>query len=362
MRISWRARWQSAVSILTGRVLNVGDSQFSDVKDQSVQSLTNIGLLAALVLTITVGLLVDAAYTENSNGWISTEPWWIGQAYFTCIAASTVSMLWATVGSVVVIIVLHETCSVHEVRYLIASVHRQTSMPLAMLMIGGLCLSLAYLLWLVIVCFRLQVSAITGASDSVNSSLNGTDSTDIESEEFFLGAFIGCTLSMVVESLYALFCLLDLVAALHKTRYKFAPFLAEKRLTHSTGEQTSPRSGLQRVGDRALISLYGMAQAQTADSAATTAPWFVQVSASQISSALSPYFQLDSDQVSIDGFKQYLLSQHARGTQSALSFIAEQVAERLFEEKVKHVVDEACKSLASESTSDARAPSDGSRV
>ena len=56
-----RALW----CIATGKFLGVGDHPLADIKQQTINACTNLGLMSALLLTIIVPMLLDAAPGER---------------------------------------------------------------------------------------------------------------------------------------------------------------------------------------------------------------------------------------------------------------------------------------------------------
>ena len=112
-----KAKWQALLSILTGRFLEVGDSAFADVKEQTVQASTNIGLLSALLVAIAVQFILEAAVAPNGNGYINTYPYaWVGQLYFVMMTAAGMALFLSTSASILTVVVLNETESLEEAR------------------------------------------------------------------------------------------------------------------------------------------------------------------------------------------------------------------------------------------------------
>ena len=188
-----KAKWQALLSILTGRFLEVGDSAFADVKEQTVQASTNIGLLSALLVAIAVQFILEAAVAPNGNGYINTYPYaWVGQLYFVMMTAAGMALFLSTSASILTVVVLNETESLEEarcgaaaaaahiyrrphhpylflihshtalpftlvvtLRFLVYAAHNEVLMPFRYLFLGVVCLVNGVSVWLFIVTLQL---------------------------------------------------------------------------------------------------------------------------------------------------------------------------------------------------------------
>ena len=158
VRITWQAKIRAAWAVLTGKMMSIGDSPLADLKDQTINANTNIGLISALVLTIVVPLLLDAALGEQTNAYMVTHPAWIGSLYFTFAAASAWALAMSTLFSILTVLILNETSSAAESHYLVGVAETELSLPFKLTVVGWCSLVIMLVLWLVIVCFNLSAA------------------------------------------------------------------------------------------------------------------------------------------------------------------------------------------------------------
>eukprot|EP00966_Prymnesium_polylepis_P208620 4833318-Prymnesium_polylepis.1 len=78
----------------------VGDHPLADLQEETMQTMTNIGLVSALMLTMAVPNFFDASQSPQTNAYIATNPAWIGEVYFVTNHVQFVCFLFATLSSV----------------------------------------------------------------------------------------------------------------------------------------------------------------------------------------------------------------------------------------------------------------------
>ena len=120
-----RAAW----SVFTLDVFSVGDTPLADLKDQAVTVNTNVGLLSALILTIVVPIAFDAVLQPQTNSYIQTKAPWVGQLYFVCLFITCVGYMFATLSSVYCILIVNETTSSTQTRYLLEAAKSEFLYP-----------------------------------------------------------------------------------------------------------------------------------------------------------------------------------------------------------------------------------------
>ena len=170
-------------------------------------------------------------------------------------------------------------------------------------------------------------------------------------ETHYLGAMVGSAASVLFFIGYFINGALNLVAILHKARYKFSPHAAERRLreaeTHHAalaGRRRRPVSlMLAQVGLEARASLFALAKAEAGKGASDADPdiaasWNVYLGGEHVSAVLDEYFELDRSAATPNGFKQFLVAERSGGAQG-LSHITGKLCDVLFEEKVTAIVD-----------------------
>ena len=154
--ISMRARVLALWSFLTGNMLNTGDSPIADVKAQTIATSTNIALVSALILTVIVPIVLDAAPGTQTNSYMVTNPAWIGTSYFVSSIMAAWSFMISTMFAVLTILILNELHTKAECQYLVIVAQGQFIRPIQYFMLGLGFLIAALILWLTIVCFSLE--------------------------------------------------------------------------------------------------------------------------------------------------------------------------------------------------------------
>jgi len=98
-------------NFLTGRFLCVGDNPLADTREQTMNASMHLGLVSALILTTCVPLLMDAVPGEQTNGFMVTDPDWIGSVYFVATLNGAWSLALASCYAIVVLLVMNECSS-----------------------------------------------------------------------------------------------------------------------------------------------------------------------------------------------------------------------------------------------------------
>ena len=65
---------------MTGNAFSDNDN--ADARAQVITRSSNVGLIAALFLTIVVPIMYDAIYGAETNAYMVTDPAWVGILYF----------------------------------------------------------------------------------------------------------------------------------------------------------------------------------------------------------------------------------------------------------------------------------------
>jgi hypothetical protein len=206
------AKLQAAWSLATGKALSLGDSPLADVKDQGVQTNANIGLLAALMLTIVLPITMDASKSEQTNAYMITEPPALGQVTFVLLWMSSVSLLLATLGSVVAIIGFAQMNSRDEARYMSRIASSELLMPLKQLVIGMGAFLLATVCWMAIVMFGLDVIGDCGEVDENGTAVDPVACGDQTA------VFVVCIVTSSLFFTWSSLVLVNAVAKMHKCK------------------------------------------------------------------------------------------------------------------------------------------------
>lgn len=194
-------------SLLTLEVLNIGATPLSDLKAQTVDVCTNVGLLAALLLTTVIPIVFDAAPAPQMNAEIVTDPPWVGQFYFSFASLSAFMFTVSTVSSIIVITLLGETNSSHEARWFLTVASEEANYPVQTLLIGATVFCITLLLWMSIDLFALNVS-----QDCADDGCGP-----------FPYAFLSCILLSGLVVMHFSWKMSSLCAKLYKAHAKFSP-------------------------------------------------------------------------------------------------------------------------------------------
>ena len=283
------ARLRAFYSIISGQLLGLGDSPLADVKDQTINAASNIGLLSALILTVSVPFFLDCAYGVETNAYGITNPGWVGPVFFTLAVASSWAFGLSAALAVLTILVLNE-CTQAESRYLSSLASSELNSPLKVFMLGWTLVVIMLAFWLAIVTLGLSSAEI--CEDDPMQCKN----TPI--------TFIACLVAVNILSTYAVNDACKLVAKLYQTRGKLAADVF--------------RDDKQN-------------------------PCYLDVNASKVWQSLEAYFKIDRASARPISFKEHLLKE-AKGPR-ALSYVTEQRVDTLFAEKVKQLLNEEHKAI-----------------
>ena len=299
VRVPLMARLRALMALSTGQLMKVGYSPLADVKEEAVNANANVGLISALVLTILVPITFDAAYGPQTNGYIITSPSWVGQVYFVACALSSWAFGLSTLIAVLVILVMNETSTMDQARYLKSIADSEFITPLKLFIMGWGFLIVVLVLWASIVLFDLHRAA---NCDDVSERCGSRPWTFV--------------LMMVGVNLISFLAVNDaalLVAKLYKSRHKLSVALP----TGATALQVQE--------------------------------WLVQPSAAIISKQLQTYFQAAGNYATPNGFKEHIVTKSGAG---GLSYVADKRIDRLFEEKVSQMVEESHQRLSDSAAAD----------
>ena len=156
--ISIAARLRATLALLRGEFLSVGDSPIADPKQQTVDTNMNVGLISALIVTVVVPMVFDAGLAEQTNGYIVTEPAWVGSLYFVFVACSAWCLVLSTLFAMLVMLVVGEVHSKHQAQYLIQIAATECRLAFTLTLAGWGFLTVVLVLWLVITAFNLSAS------------------------------------------------------------------------------------------------------------------------------------------------------------------------------------------------------------
>lgn len=294
--LSIREYVQAAWSIATGQFMTVGDSPLADLKEQTTNMSTNIGLMSALVLTMIVPIMYDAGLGPQNNSYMVTDPFWVGSLYFALACSASWTFAISTVFAVLNIMALNETGSSREANHfvMIASTELRTTsdlFTLSWVMLVGV-----VVLWASIVCFDLS------GNEDCDESCN------------MPGAFAAMIVTCNAISAYACFRACSLIAKLYKCK------------------ENSP-----------IVSWWP----RPPNALTPTADWIHDPTTQEVLGLLSEYLARDKGKVTPTGFKEYLINSSSKGA-GALSYLAERTADRVFERAIDLMIDSDLKHCSNE--------------
>lgn len=201
-----RAAW----SVFTLDVFSVGDTPLADLKDQAVTVNTNVGLLSALILTIVVPIAFDAVLQPQTNSYIQTKAPWVGQLYFVCLFITCVGYMFATLSSVYCILIVNETTSSTQTRYLLEAAKSEFLYPVKSFGLSFALMVFSNVLWLIIVTNDLN--------DSPDCDIHGGD---VNCGHQPVAFWVTLVLSLIITCHFAYVAIMA-AAKLHKTAHKFS--------------------------------------------------------------------------------------------------------------------------------------------
>lgn len=312
MPISVADKARALLAILSGRFLSVGDSPNVDRKEQCVQANTNIGLISALVLTMLVPVMYDVALGAQTNSYMVTEPMWPGVLLFACTAVSTWMFMLSTIFSIVVILIVGETASQMEGRYLLCLAETESHVPYFFAAGGFGLLFIVCFVWLVIVSFNLT------------KETNCVASVGAEDED----CTYPITFSIVVccvwgSALWVMNQSMSLVAKLYHVRDLM-----------SQGEIKLPRSSRG-------------ASEKPRESGVITDDYCIDPSIKELVVAVNQYFDAVSWKAATpDAFREHLIQKS--GGACGLSYRANCIIDKVFDAKVSASLAADCRALCEE--------------
>lgn len=319
VRITWQAKLRAAYSVLTGKLMSIGDSPLADLKEQTVNANMNIGLIAALALTMVVPVLFDAALGEQTNAYMVTRPAWVGGVYFTFAASSSWALAMSSLFSILTVLVLNETSSAAESHYLVTVASAELSVPFKLTVVGWCSLVVCLLLWLVIVCFNLSAAGECAIGTS------GQQSPE-EACGPFQYVFTSTLVTINILSLYTIHHAINLTAKLYKCRHKMSSHLR-------------PAAG-ETQGDGVDSGIVAPATRPPLD----PGNYFADPDTETIWCSLRAYLTSNGKRANPLGFREFLIHQAGAG---GLSYRAERLADRLFDAKISQQLADAHAALIS---------------
>lgn len=247
-KISLRARWLALVSALSSRWLNVNDTPEADTKSQVSNACSNVGLMSALLLSIAIGMMFDAM--PNASGLIDTDPLWVGEAYFVSLVCSVFLYMYSTLLAILIILLVGQLDDGDEAWYFSQAAGSEVMCVFGLFVGATTMVSFSAGFWLVIMtCGVKTEEALPGRTAGV-----------------YLGAFYGSLAVVVALTVGGLWVGTSLLAKLHKTKYKFAPHLADARMRRAK----AGKGFSARLGDAARFSLYALGKSGSESGAAGT--------------------------------------------------------------------------------------------
>ena len=307
VRITWQAKLHAAWAVLTGKMMSVGDSPLADLKDQTINANSNIGLIAALVLTMVVPLLFDAALGEQTNAYMVTRPAWVGTVYFAFAAASAWALAMSTLFSILTVLVLNETAGAAESHYLVHVAEVELSLPFKLTVIGWGSLVVVLVLWLVIVCFNLSAAGECAIGTS------GVESSTEEQCGPFAHVFVTTLVVTQIISVYTVHHAINLTAKLYKCRHKMSSHL---RLAAGESEGDGVGSHAGAIATRPPLD---------------PGNYFTDPDTEAIWCGLRAYLATNGKHANPLGFREFLIRRAGAG---GLSYRAERLADKLFDAKI----------------------------
>eukprot|EP00966_Prymnesium_polylepis_P311101 7187607-Prymnesium_polylepis.1 len=264
--------------------LGIGDSPLADTASQNMKLLESVALMSALFLSFVIPVFLDAGLSPQTNGYIMTSPEWLGQTFFVFTFASVLFLAFSSFNAVVTMLFLSELGNEHACRYFTGACGLRLHLTtLVFMILGGVSIITALSLWDIIVCFDFQYSYYATITGSVSSMTFW--------QTHFPIAFGGCILVAILISFVTFVHQGRVVAILYKTSQKFS------------------------------------------DPGNT---WSMELDAKEIWLKLHNYLGDDAATASAFGFKEFLIRESP--VAGALSTRTEQIADWLFEKKMKQSI------------------------
>ena len=287
IRVTLWSRVLAMKVLLTGEALAVGDTPLANTKEQAMQAAANVGLLAALSLTIVWPMTCDATDSLQTNAYILTSPAPVGQVYFVLLFLCSVGLFASTLATVITMIGLSELSSDHQARYFCSVARSEIMFAVKYLVGAGALFVAAAILMLIIVTFGLGIDP---------GDCAGTDSCP----ETWPAMVASLVLTLAIGA-HGVLVITSAVAKLYKTMAKFSP------VVDSDGRASNPAE-----------------------------EYILDAGAAEVWCELHEYLHLNTRLASPVNFKEFLIYR-AKGAQ-ALSHRCERLADSLFSAKVKGLI------------------------
>lgn len=294
LTITFWSRLLALKTLATGEALAVGDTPLADTKEQATAAAANVGLLAALSLTIVWPMACDATDSLQTNAYILSSPAPVGQIYFVMLWVCSVALFMSTLSTVAVMIGLSELTTELQARYFCSVARSELFFSVKYLLVAGFLFMCSGAMLLVITTFDTTVAEDCATTNTCPSTLPAL--------------VVALTLTSLI-GLHGALVVTSAVAKIYKTMAKFAPVL------QSAERKSNPSESY--ILDAGVVEVWR---------------------------ELSEYWNLNSSLATPLGFKEFLIYR-ASGAQ-ALSYRCEQVADSLFKAKVKSLVKKDHESVA----------------
>jgi hypothetical protein len=167
VQVSLKAKAYAFLSMITGSAFSDGD-HIADARAQVMTRSSNVGLIAALFLTIVVPIMYDAIYGAQTNAYMITDPACVVISYFFLLAMLSWAFAMTSLFAILIILVTNQLSTPSEGRYLFTIARAEFIRPVQYLLFGLLTLSIALTLFLIIAFFNL--SAVDECEPSLPST------------------------------------------------------------------------------------------------------------------------------------------------------------------------------------------------
>ena len=156
VHVSLKAKAYALLSLMTGNAFSDNDN--ADARAQVITRSSNVGLIAALMLTIVVPIMYDAIYGAETNAYMVTDPAWVGVLYFFFLAMTSWAFAVTALFTILIILVTNQLSTPSESRYLFNIARAEFARPVQYVVIGWNFMIVAITLWLIISFFNLSAA------------------------------------------------------------------------------------------------------------------------------------------------------------------------------------------------------------
>ena len=157
VQVSLKAKAYAFLSLITGSAFSDGD-RVADARAQVMTRSSNVGLIAALFLTIVVPIMYDAIYGVQTNAYMITDPAWVGISYFFLLAMSSWAFAMTCLFAILIILVTNQLSTPSESSYLFNIARAEFGRPVQYVVVGWNFMIVAVTLWLIIAFFNLNAA------------------------------------------------------------------------------------------------------------------------------------------------------------------------------------------------------------